>query len=99
MSYYVILNYDVTDQEMYEQYLALAGKATAPYKPKVLVADHEPNDLDGKSRHTLGVIEFESKEVAMQWYNSPEYQVVVNLRLDSTEGWLRGAPAFVPPVS
>ena len=91
MAYYIILNFDVTDQKMYEQYRSVVGPTLVQYNAKLLVADRETNDIEGKSRHTLVVVEFESEEVAMQWYNSPEYQAVVNLRIDATEGWLRGA--------
>ncbi len=69
------------------------------YGAKLLVADHEPNDIESKSGHTLVILEFESEEAAMQWYNSPEYQAIVNLRIDASEGWFRGAPQFVMPAS
>lgn len=35
--------------------------------------------------------------VAMKWYNSSEYQAIVNLRIDASDGWFRGAPQFVMP--
>lgn len=99
MSYYFVANYNVTDQEMYEQYVQEVGPTLMQYGAKVLVADHAPNDIEGESPRTLIILEFESEKAAMAWYSSPEYQAVVNLRLDATEGWGRGAPQFVMPSS
>ncbi|MEE9611217.1 MAG: DUF1330 domain-containing protein [Desulfatiglandales bacterium] len=98
MSYYFVANYDVTDQKMYEQYVQAVGPTLMQHDAKVLVVDHEPNDIEGKSGHTLIVLEFESEAAAMWWYNSPEYQAVVNFRIDASKGWLRGAPQFVMPA-
>ena len=33
------------------------------------------------------VLRFPDKEAAMEWYHSPEYQAVVQFRLDGTEGF------------
>ena len=99
MSYYLVVNFDVTDQKMYKQYRSVVDPTLTKYGAKILVLDHAPNDIEGESRHTLVVLEFESEEAAMRWYNSPEYQAVVRLRLDATEGWMRGAPQFVMPTS
>jgi len=98
MSYYFVVNYDITDQEKYEQYVQAVVPTLAQSGGKILVVDHEPNYLEGSSRHTLVVLEFESEAAAMKWYNSPEYQAIVNLRLEASEGWFRGAPQFVMPT-
>ena len=99
MPYYLVLNFDVTDQEMYEQYRSGVGPTLMKYGAKILVVDRAPNDIEEGSRHTLVILEFESEEAAMRWYNSPEYQAIVKLRIDATEGWIRGAPQFVMPTS
>jgi uncharacterized protein (DUF1330 family) len=98
MSYYFVVNYDITDQEMYKQYVQAVRPTLMQHGAKVLVVDHEPNDLEGNSAHTLVVLEFGSEEAAMKWYNSTEYQAIVNLRIDASEGWFRGAPQFVMPT-
>ena len=32
------------------------------------------------------IIKFESKEALNAWYNSPEYQEIIHLRTDNSEG-------------
>ncbi len=98
MSYYFVVNYDVSDQEKYDRYVAGAVPTLEQYGGEILVVDHEPNYLEGNSAHVLVVLEFESEAAAMKWYNSPEYQAIVNLRIDASEGWFRGAPKFVMPT-
>lgn len=94
MAYYFVANYDVNDKEMYKQYGRGVRPTIGQYGAKPLVVDHKPNDIEGKSGHTLVVLEFESEEAFNTWYNSPEYQAVLNLRLDATEGWGRGVPGL-----
>ncbi|MBT4503567.1 MAG: DUF1330 domain-containing protein [Gemmatimonadetes bacterium] len=98
MSYYFVVNYDITDQEKYEQYVQAVVPTLIQSSGEILVVDHEPNYLEGNSRNTLVVLEFESEAAAMKWYNSPEYQAIVHLRIDASEGWFRGAPQFVMPT-
>lgn len=92
MSYYFVANYDITDKEMYKQYSQKLVPTLIQYGVRVLVADHSPNNIEGESRHSLIIAEFESEEASKAWYDSPEYQAIVDLRLDATEGWVRGAP-------
>lgn len=99
MSYYIIASYDVTAPQKYEQYVQAVVPTLMQHGAKMLVVDHEPSDLEGKSRHTLVVLEFESEDAAMRRYNSSEYQAVIHLRTDASQGWLRGAPQFVMPTS
>jgi len=99
VAYYIVANIDINDQEMYEKYGQGVRPTLTQFDAKILAVDREPNDIEGKSRHTLVIIEFESEEAAMRWYNSPEYQAVVKMRTDATEGWLRGVPQFVMPTS
>lgn len=99
MAYYFIANYDVNDKEMYEQYQKVVRPTLGQYGAKVLVVDHTPNAFEGESHRVLIILEFESEEAASRWYNSPEYQAVVNLRLNATEGWARGVPQFEMPGS
>jgi len=98
MSYYFIANYDVTDPKMYEQFIQAVRPTLMQFGAEILIANSEPNNIEGESRRTLVVLEFESEEATMKWYNSPEYQAIIDLRLNATEGWSRGAPQFVMPA-
>jgi uncharacterized protein (DUF1330 family) len=94
MSYYIVANFDVMDSEMYEKYKSLIGPLMSQPEIKVLASDWAPRDIEGGSRQALVILEFASEEVAMRWYDSPEYQAVIHLRIDATEGWLRGVPSL-----
>jgi uncharacterized protein (DUF1330 family) len=88
----VVANFDITDHDLYRQYRARVLETLQPYGGKILAVDSEPKHLDGDSRSEFVIAEFESAEVARRWYESPEYHSVLQLRLDSTEGWLRLVP-------
>ena len=85
MSYYFVVNYDITDQEKYEQYVQAVVPTLIQSSGEILVVDHEPNYLEGNSRNTLVVLEFESEAAAMKWYNSPEYQAIIPTREEGAD--------------
>jgi len=64
---------------------------------EILVADPESEAMDGQPEHVTVVIKFPSKEAARAWYNSAEYQEIVHLRTDNTEGFLALTDEFVIP--
>ena len=99
MPAYIIANQTVTDPETFGKYAQAAGPTVAAFGGKVLVAGPGAEVLDGEPAPATVIIEFESVEKAKAWYNSPEYQAVIGLRLSSTTGWLLVAPQFVPPQS
>jgi len=43
------------------------------------------------------VLKFKDKDEAKRWYNSPEYQAIVGLRLGVTEGVAVLCDGFAPP--
>lgn len=89
MAYLLVLNYDVVDPEKFAEY-AQQSPATVPPNMKVLAFDKEPEDLEGSSRRCMTIVEFPSKEDALKWYESDAYRAIRGLRLNSTEGFLRG---------
>lgn len=91
MSYLLVLNYDVINQNKFEDYAKRARQAM-PHDMKVLAFDQAPNDLEGSSRQHLTIVEFPSADAAMRWYRSEPYRSAHPLRLESTVGWLRGVP-------
>ena len=100
MSYYLIFNYDVTDSEMLGKYQQKSGQISPEkFGVKLLVYDHDPKDIEGKSGQILVILEFESETAALAFYHSPEYQAIVDLRVNASKGWVRGAPQFVIPAS
>jgi len=96
---YVILNYNVTDPDKFNEYRGVVRPTLQQYGAKLLVAAPTQNALEGEPLSTIVVIEFESVEKAQAWYNSPEYQEIIALRTESSEGWFVIADQFTPPQS
>ena len=75
------------------------AKAVATFTPdvKILAFDLEPEIVEGPVTHPRTVLlEFPSREAFRAWYDSPEYQAVLPLRLQSVAGTLVVAEGFVP---
>jgi uncharacterized protein (DUF1330 family) len=100
MAAYFIANYTVTDPEMYREYQGKVMPTLIASGAKILVVGHSDVISEGEPQAQTIVLEFESLEVAQNWYNSPEYQAIINLRLDASEGGFGVfAEQFVMPNS
>lgn len=86
MPAYFIANYTVTNAEMYREYQDKAMPSIIASGAKVLVVGHSDAISEGEPQAQTIVLEFESLEVAKNWYNSPEYQAIIDLRLNASEG-------------
>ena len=81
MSAYVIVEFTVRDPDIYrEKYAGNAGKSAKEYGAEIL-ANSNWEILDGASMLSSGVIvRFPDHETALRWYNSPEYQQLIEVR-------------------
>lgn len=88
MAAYLIFHNKVSDAEtLNNEYLPKALETLAPYDFEVLVADENGELLEGETDlHRTVVLKFASRDDAKRWYNSPEYQAVLPLRLQSSHG-------------
>ena len=88
MAAYIIFTHKVTDADtLNNNYLPRAVETLGPYAPEILVVDENVEVVEGDSGHTRCVVlKFKDRDEVKKWYNSPEYQAIVNLRLDSIEG-------------
>ena len=78
----------ITDRDKLNQYLAGAPASLAGRQVEVLAFTEGGEDIEGQAPGgRVVVLRFPDKEAAMAWYRSPEYQAVVQLRLDGTEGF------------
>ena len=68
--------------------LALSGLGT---EPGLLLASR------GDTLDTRVVLRFDSKEAALGWYESPEYQAIVHHRADNAQGVAVLCDGFVMP--
>lgn len=84
MTAYVILEIDVHDPAVYEDYKKLAVPAVMAYGGKYLVRGGNVNTLEGDWQpQRIVVLEFENMETAKNWLNSPEYSPARAIRAKS----------------
>jgi len=81
MSAYVIVEFTVKDPDVYrEKYAGNAGKSAKECGAEIL-ANSNWEILDGAPMLSSGVIvQFPNHETALRWYNSPEYQQLIEVR-------------------
>lgn len=68
------------DAQLMDQYRAKARPTLVAHGAKPLVLRGEQKVLEGDAIDCVVVLEFESYEKALTWYNSPEYQECKKLR-------------------
>ena len=79
--YYVLANVKVTDPQQYEEYKKLSTKAFAAAGVQPLVRGGAVEVMEGDwTPDRMVMLEFPSKEAALAWYNSPEYQAAKKSR-------------------
>jgi uncharacterized protein (DUF1330 family) len=86
MAGYFIANYTITNQAEYKQYIAAVGPVLEAYGAENIVIDRDCALLEGSAGQVTVVLRFASKSAAEAWYESPEYQAIMHLRTDNTEG-------------
>ena len=81
MSAYVIVEFTVKDPDIYrEKYARIAGQTAKEHGGEVL-ANSNWEFLDGDGSLTSGaLVRFPDRETALRWYNSPEYQQLIEVR-------------------
>lgn len=86
MSAYFVLNYQINNRDAYDPYLAEVPKTLEAHGADILAADFESDAIEGEARPVTIVLKFTSKEAAKAWYDSPEYQKIIGLRTDNSNG-------------
>lgn len=87
MPAYFIAEVEVTNPAAYESYRPLAGASIAQYGGKFLARGGTAELLEGAPEPArVVVIEFADMAAAKRWYNSPEYQAALKIRLANSTG-------------
>ena len=86
MAGYFVANYTITNQAEYTQYLAAVGPILKAHGAENIVIDRDSELLEGPAGQVTVVLRFASKAAAEAWYESAEYQAILHLRTDNTEG-------------
>jgi len=81
MSAYVIVEFTVKNPDVYrEKYAPIAGQTAKVHGGEVIAAGNW-EVLHGDGSLTSGVlVRFADRETALGWYNSPEYQQLIEVR-------------------
>jgi uncharacterized protein (DUF1330 family) len=86
MAVYAVVNVRVTDPDRYSEYRDKAPDAIARYGGKYLARGGTVEVLEGEwNPQRLVVLEFESMERFREWYDSPEYAPLKQLRSEASD--------------
>lgn len=77
---YVIVHVTVNDAENYPTYAAAATEALKPYGGRFLARGGKADVREGQSRDRHVIIEFDSFDKAVEWYESEEYAPALAMR-------------------
>lgn len=88
MAAYFIFTHKVLDPDkLNNDYLPKAVESLKPYDPEILAVDQNHEVVEGDTHNTRTVVlKFKSRDQAKEWYNSPEYQACIHLRLEAVDG-------------
>jgi uncharacterized protein (DUF1330 family) len=82
MPAYFVAEVEVTNPGGYEPYRALASASIAQYGGRFLARGGNTDLLEGGPQpQRVVIIEFADVAAARRWYNSPEYQKALPIRL------------------
>jgi uncharacterized protein (DUF1330 family) len=84
MAVYVVNAYDIHDFETFKEYPPRVAPLLLKHGAKVLAMDTAPKALEGTPKTMNAIIEFPSEEAVHSFYDDPEYQSFIHLRLNST---------------
>lgn len=90
MAAYFVNNIEVHDPVRYADYAAIAGPSVPEHGGRYLVRGGAAETLEGDVvAHRVVVIEFDSREAAMAWYESPVYREARAIRAECSRGdWI-----------
>ena len=98
MSVYAIAHGRIEDRALLDQYVEKAVPTIASHGGRIVAFDETPDVIEGTVDFPRTVVlEFPSREAFRAWYDSPEYQAVLQMRLTAAPGTLIVADGFAPP--
>ena len=99
MPAYIIANIEVRDPATFETYRAKVPPIIAKFGGRYLVRGGDVQPLEGNpGLKRLVILEFPSLEAARRFYDSPEYEPVKRLRLESATSDLALVEGHAPPA-
>ena len=85
MPAYIIANVNITDPETYQEYMKLVPPTLDKFGGKPVVRGGHAENLEGEWQPSrVSILEFESFDRAMQWWNSEDYAKAKAMRQRSS---------------
>ena len=89
MPTYVLVDIEVKDRDGFARYVQEVAPMLARWGGRYLVRGGDVDVLEGEwDHHTVVILEFPSRTIAEEFYQSEEYAPLLELRLDSTRSML-----------
>ena len=96
MPAYIIIEIEIKDQKMFDEYKKLATDTIALYGGKYLVRGGETEILEGDwIPNRIVILEFPSMDQAKKWYSSEEYAPAMKLRKMSADSDMILAEGYI----
>ncbi len=81
MSAFVLVEVSIHDNQLYEEYKKLTPSSLEPFGGKFVIRGLPVQVLEGSWNHDrLVLLEFPSREKALEWYHSETYQQAKKIR-------------------
>lgn len=86
MSCYFIAQIQISDMDDYQKYLDSSSEVFSKFNGKYLAVDKNPQVLEGNWPYSrIAIIEFENEKELRCWYESSEYQSILQYRLKAAK--------------
>ena len=84
MAGYVIVNHEITDEDVFAEFRGRVAMAVEAHGGRYLVRGGTTEVIEGEwMPHRIVVVEFDNVEQARTWLNSPEYIEIKEIRTRS----------------
>ena len=81
MSAFVLVEVNIQDPVVYEEYKKLTPVSVEAYGGKLVIRGNPVQVMEGEWNYDrMVLLEFPTKEIAIEWYNSKEYQKAKKIR-------------------
>jgi len=82
-----VVNADVVDQALLDEYRVLAKPTMGKYGARLLAGSNDAEIIEGQPiGRRVVVVEFPSRAAFDGWYSDPEYAEALAIRLKATKG-------------
>ena len=81
MSAYILVQVDIYDNEVYEEYKKLTPDSLIPYGGEFIIRGLPVEAIEGEWKHDrMVLLKFPDRQKALDWYNSENYQKAKKIR-------------------